>query len=104
MRVFAPRLFAPTKTRGDPMSRSITHAAMAPILTAAEFQLQGTTAAQVLSISKAVRALGYHTEAETLRDTAFELARITGVRFRYGAPGQRRNPANDNRRRQRRAV
>lgn len=86
------------------MSRSITHAVTAPILTATEFQQQGTTAAQVLSISKAVRALGYHTEAETLRDTAFELARITGVRFRYGARRQRRNPANDNRRRMRRAV
>ncbi|NKC04462.1 hypothetical protein [Brucella haematophila] len=83
---------------------STTHAVMAPTLTAAEFQQQGTTAAQALSISKAVRALGYHTEAETLRDTAFELARITGVRFRYGAPRQRRNPANDNRRRQRRAA
>ena len=83
---------------------STTHAVMAPILTAAEFQQQGTNAAQVLSISKAVRALGYHAEAETLRDTAFELARTTGVRFRYGAPRQRRNPANDNRRRQRRAV
>lgn len=86
------------------MSRSITHAAMAPILTAAEFQQQGTTAAQVLSIAKAVRALGYHAEAETLRDTAFELARITGVRFRYGAPRERRRPANDNRRRLWRAV
>ncbi|MEJ5026324.1 hypothetical protein [Brucella anthropi] len=83
---------------------STTHAVMAPTLTAAEFQQQGTTAAQVLSISKAVRALGYHTEAETLRDTAFELARITGVRFRYGAPRQHRSPANDNRRRMRRAV
>jgi len=86
------------------MSRPFTHAVMAPILTAAEFQQQGTNAAQVLSISKAVRALGYHAEAETLRDTAFELARTTGVRFRYGAPRQRRNPANDNRRRLRRAV
>ena len=81
-----------------------THAIIAPTLTAAEFQQQGTTAAQVLSISKAVRALGYHSEAEMLRDTAFELARVTGVRFRYGAPRQRRIPANDNRRRQRRAA
>ncbi|MBA8821476.1 hypothetical protein BRY73_16280 [Ochrobactrum sp. P6BS-III] len=78
---------------------STTHNIVAPTLTAAEFQQQGTTAAQVLSISKAVRALGYHIEAETLRDTAFELARITGARFRYGAPRQRRSPANDNRRR-----
>ncbi|WPM82763.1 hypothetical protein R5W60_16615 [Brucella pseudintermedia] len=86
------------------MSRSITHAVMAPILTAAEFQQQGTTAAQVLSISKAVRALGYPAEAQTLRDTAFELARMTGVRFRYGAPRQHRKPANDNRRRPRGAA
>ncbi|MCO7727819.1 hypothetical protein NJB93_14605 [Brucella intermedia] len=86
------------------MSRPFTHAPMVPILTAAEFQQQGTTAAQVLSISKAVRSLGYHSEAETLRDTAFELARTTGVRFRYGALRQRRNPAYDNRRRARRAV
>lgn len=83
------------------MSRSTTpRAAMAPILTAVEFKHQSTTAAQVLSISKAVRALGYPAEAQTLRDTAFELARMTGVRFQYGRP----KPANDNRRRLRRAA
>lgn len=67
-----------------------------PILTAAEFQAQGTSAAAVLSIAN------LHTGevAAVLRKTAVQLARSTGEHL-----GRRYRPSNDNyRRAARRAV
>lgn len=59
-------------------------------LTAHEFHAQGTTPAQVLSVAKAqTDSTAYH----ALRDTAHELARMTGVRLH----GRKRKAGNDNR-------
>lgn len=70
------------------------------ILSAAEFQAQGTSAAAVLSIANlhAPRA------ADVLRKTAIELARMTGEPLGRGLTQGGAKPANDNRTPVRRAA
>ena len=80
------------------------------ILTAHEFIAQGTSAAQVASIARylATNEYGHKAQPELaakVRAVAEEVAVLTGVRL-YGKRGYyvAPRPANDNRRRSRRAA
>lgn len=73
----------------------------ANVLTAQEFINQGTQGAAILSIALSIELRGNRRLAQHVRDIAFEVAAITGERFKYTAvghvPHKHTSPANSNR-------